>query len=107
LQNGKTIGYALNQNNILKKYLFRRDFFWKVKEKVHWFIRNKSRNAFKDQRILLNNLKNGIIFDVGTHVGDTVKLYQNYFPEYKKVYQHHTYINRVNKIMGKLKKGKY
>jgi len=69
----------LNQNNYFKKYLFRRDFFWKLKEKIHWFIRNNSRNAFKDQMILLNNLKNGIIFDVGTHVGDTTELYRKYF----------------------------
>ena len=69
----------MNRKNIFQRYLFRKDFFWKVKEKIHWFIRNNSRNAFKDQRILLNNLKNGIIFDVGTHVGDTTELYRKYF----------------------------
>ena len=69
----------MKRKNIFQRYLFRRDFFWKVKEKVHWFIRNNTRNAFKDQRILLNNLKNGVIFDVGAHVGDTTELYRKYF----------------------------
>jgi FkbM family methyltransferase len=79
LQNGTTIGCALKQINFFKKYLFRRDFFWKVREKMHWFIRNNSRNAFKDQMILLKNLESGIILDVGAHVGDTTALYQKYF----------------------------
>ena len=73
----------MNRKNIFQRYLFRKDFFWKVKEKLFWFIRNNSRNAFKDQRILLKNLESGIILDVGAHIGDTVKLYQNYFPGYK------------------------
>ena len=79
MQNETTIGCALNQNNFLKKYLFRRDFFYKIKEKIDWFIRINSRNAFKDQRILLNNVENGIILDVGAHVGDTTELYRKYF----------------------------
>jgi len=73
----------MNRKNIFQRYLFRKDFFWKVKEKLFWFIRNNSRNAFKDQRILLKNLESGIILDVGAHIGDTVKLYRNYFPGYK------------------------
>ena len=73
----------MNQNNILKKYLFRRDFFWKVKEKIHWFIRNNSRNAFIDQKRLLNNLENSVIVDVGAHVGDTTELYRKYFSQSK------------------------
>lgn len=73
----------MNKKNIFQRYLFRKDFFWKVKEKLFWFIRNNSRNAFKDQMILLKNLENGIIIDVGAHIGDTVKLYRNYFPGYK------------------------
>ena len=69
----------MNQINFFRKYLYRRDFFSKVKEKIEWFIRNNRRNAFKDQRILLNNLENGIILDVGAHVGDTTELYRKYF----------------------------
>jgi FkbM family methyltransferase len=83
VQNKTTNGCALNQKNILKKYLFRKDFFWKVREKVYRFIRNNSRNPFKDQKRLLNNIENGVILDVGAHIGDTVKLYRNYFPGYK------------------------
>ena len=79
MQDEKTIGCVLNQNNILKKYLFRRDFLWKVKEKLFWFIRHNSRNAFKDQKRLLNNIENGVIVDVRTHIGDTTELYRNYF----------------------------
>jgi len=73
----------MNRKNIFRKYLFRKDFFWKVKEKLFWFIRNNSRNAYNDQRVLLKNLESGIILDVGANIGDTVKLYQNYFPGYK------------------------
>ena len=73
----------MKRKNIFNKYLLRKDFFWKVKEKIFWFIRNNSRNAFRDQRCLLNNKDNGIILDVGAHIGDTVRLYQNYFPGYK------------------------
>ena len=74
-----TIGCALNQNNIFQRYLFRRDFFWKVREKIHRFIRNNSRNAFLDQKRLLNNIENGVIVDVGAHIGDTTELYRKYF----------------------------
>ena len=73
----------MNRKNIFQRYLFRKDFFWKVKEKFYWFIRNNSRNAYKDQRALLKNLESGIILDVGAYIGDTVKLYRNYFPGYK------------------------
>ena len=73
----------MNRKNIFQRYLFRKDFFRKVNEKVYQFIRNNSRNAYKDQRILLKNLESGIILDVGAHIGDTVKLYRNYFPGYK------------------------
>jgi len=83
LQNGTTIGCELNQINFFKKYFFRRDFFWKVREKIHRFIRNNLRNAFKDQMILLKNLESGIILDVGAHIGDTTELYRKYFSQSK------------------------
>ena len=73
----------MNRKNIFQRYLFRKDFFWKVKEKLFWFIKKISRNTFKDQKMLLKNLENGIILDVGAHIGDTTELYQNYFPGYK------------------------
>jgi len=72
----------LNQN-ILFKYIFRKDLFWKIKEKINQFIRNNFKNGFKDQRELLKNIESGVILDVGAHIGDTVKLYRNYFPGYK------------------------
>ena len=68
----------MNRKNIFQRYLFRKDFFWKVKEKLFWFIRNNSRNAFKDQRILLNYIENDVILDVGAHIGDTTELYRKY-----------------------------
>ena len=73
----------MNRKNIFQRYLFRKDIFWKIKEKIHWFIRNNSRNAFIDQKRLLNNTENGLILDIGSHIGNTVKLYRNYFPGYK------------------------
>ena len=73
----------MNRKNIFQRYLFRKDFFWKVKEKLFWFIRHNSRNAFKDQRILLKNLESGIILDVGAHMGDTTELYRKYFSKSK------------------------
>ena len=73
----------MNRKNIFQRYLFRKDFFWKVKEKFFWFIRNNSRNAYKDQMALLKNLESGIILDVGAHVGDTTELYRKYFSQSK------------------------
>ncbi len=73
----------MNLKNIFQRYLFRRDFYWKVKEKIDWFIRNNSRNAFIDQKRLLNNLVNGVILDVGSHIGDTTELYRKYFSQSK------------------------
>ena len=75
----------MNRKNIFQRYLFRRDFFWKVKEKIDWFIRNNSRNAFKDQKRLLNNLKNGVIVDVGACLGETAQLYRKYFSQSKVI----------------------
>jgi len=79
MQNKTRVGNKLNQNNFFKKYLFRSDFYWKVKEKIYQFIRNNSRNAFIDQKRLLNNIENGVILDVGADVGDTIELYRKYF----------------------------
>ena len=73
----------MNRKNIFQRYLFRKDFFWKVREKIHRFIRNNSRNAFKDQKKLLNNIENGVILDVGAHIGDTTELYRKYFSQSK------------------------
>jgi FkbM family methyltransferase len=73
----------MNRKNIFQRYLFRKDIFWKIKEKIDWFIRNNSRNAFIDQKRLLNNLESGIILDVGAHVGDTTELYRKYFSQSK------------------------
>ena len=73
----------MNRKNIFQRYLFRKDFFWKVREKIHRFIRNNSRNAFKDQKKLLNNIENGVILDVGAHIGDTTELYRKYFCQSK------------------------
>ena len=73
----------MNRKNIFQRYLFRKDIFWKIKEKIHWFIRNNSKNAFIDQKRLLNNLENGVIVDVGAHVGDTTELYRKYFSQSK------------------------
>ena len=73
----------MNRKNIFQRYLFRKDFFWKVKEKLFWFIRNNSRNAFKDQMILLKNLERGVIVDVGASLGEIVQLYRKYFSQAK------------------------
>lgn len=35
LEKGR-IGYSMNRKNISQRYLFRKDFFWEVKE---WFVR--------------------------------------------------------------------
>ncbi|RPH04824.1 MAG: FkbM family methyltransferase [bacterium TMED46] len=73
----------MNRKSIFEKYLFRKDILWKIKEKLFWFLRNNSRDIYKDQRELLKNIESGIIFDLGAHNGDTAKLYQSYFPKYK------------------------
>ena len=73
----------MDRKNIFKKYLFRKDFLWKIKEKLLWLIRNYSRNIYKDQRELLKDIDTGTIIDVGAYIGDTAQLYQNYFSKYK------------------------
>ena len=66
-----------------RKYLFRIDFHYKVKEKFSLFIRNNFKDAFKDQKHLLNNIDDLVIFDVGSHVGNTVRKYKSVFPNSK------------------------
>ncbi|MDC1037975.1 FkbM family methyltransferase [Candidatus Marinimicrobia bacterium] len=75
----------MNLKNIFQRYLFRRDFFLKLREKIDWIIRKNTRNALKDQRRLLNNLESGIILDVGAHIGETTESYRKYFPKHKIV----------------------
>ena len=65
----------MNRKNIFQRYLFRKDFFWKVKEKLFWFIRNNSKNAFSDQMVPLKNLENGIIklnYSLNTNLRKTI-----------------------------------
>lgn len=64
----------------LNKFLFRKDIHYKIKEKFFHFIRQNFKDAFKDQKDLLNNLDNIIIFDVGSHIGNTIKRYRSIFP---------------------------
>jgi len=71
------------RRSTFKRYLFRKDFFWKIKEKLLWFIRNNSRDIYKDQRQLIKNIESGIIIDVGAYIGNATKLYKNYFPRHK------------------------
>ena len=73
----------MNRKSIFEKYLFRKDILWKIKEKLFWFIRNNSRDIYRDQRELLKHKESGTIIDVGAYIGDTTKLYQNYFSRYK------------------------
>ena len=73
----------MNRKSIFEKYLFRKDILWKIKEKLFWFIRNNSRDIYRDQRELLKHKESGTIIDVGAYIGDTTKLYQNYFSKYK------------------------
>lgn len=46
----------------------------------HGLIRGP-RDAFKDQRSLLSEIKVKTIFDIGANIGDTVNRYTNLFPE--------------------------
>ena len=69
--------------NFLNKYILRRDFYYKVKEKLSLFYRNNFKDPFHDQKKLLSNTNNITIFDVGSHFGDTVKKYRFTFPKSK------------------------
>ena len=72
----------MNQN-IFRKYLFRKDLLMKIREKLYQFVRHNSKNAFKDQKRLLNNIEIGVIVDVGAYLGETVQFYRNYFSNSK------------------------
>ena len=63
-----------------KKFLLRKDIHYKIKEKFFFFIRKNFKDAFKDQKHLLNKLDDIIIFDVGSHTGNTVNRYRSVFP---------------------------
>ena len=63
-----------------KKFLLRKDIHYKIKEKFSFFIRRNFKDAFKDQKQLLNKLDDIIIFDVGSHTGNTVNRYRSVFP---------------------------
>ncbi len=64
----------------MNKFLFRKDIHFKIKEKIFFFIRQNFKDAFKDQKHLLNKLDDIVIFDVGSHAGNTVKKYRSVFP---------------------------
>jgi len=64
----------------LNKFLFRKDIHYKIKEKFFHLIRQNFKDAFKDQKGLLNNIDDIIIFDVGSHSGHTIKRYRSIFP---------------------------
>ncbi len=66
-----------------KKFLLRKDIHYKIKEKFSFFIRKNFKDAFKDQKHLLNKLDKIIIFDVGSHTGNTVNRYRSVFPNSK------------------------
>ena len=67
----------------LKKYLFRKDIHYKVKERVIYHFRQNFKDPYKDQKHLLGDIDNIIIFDVGAHIGNTVKKYKSVFPNSK------------------------
>ena len=64
----------------LNKILFRKDIHYKIREKFFHFIRQNFKDAFKDQKELLNNLDDIVIFDVGSHTGKTINMYRSTFP---------------------------
>ena len=63
----------------LKRYLFRKDIHFKLKERVIYYFRKNFKDAYKDQKHLLGYIDNIIIFDVGSHIGNTVKKYKSVF----------------------------
>jgi len=86
----------------LKTYLFRKDFHFKVLEKINNFKRLNFKNAFNDQQLLMIGKKNLIIFDVGAHIGKTIKKYQSNFP-ISKIYAFEPYPPLYNELSNKFK----
>ena len=91
----------MNQN-ILRKYLFRKDLLMKIREKIFQFARHNSKNAFKDQKRLLNNIDNGVIVDVEAYLGETVQFYRNYFKN-SKIYCFEPTQSSIQKLSLKFK----
>ena len=68
---------------ILNKFLFRKDIYYKIKERLSYFFRQNFKDPFIDQKHLMCDIDDIIIFDVGSHIGDTIKKYKSVFPESK------------------------
>ena len=64
----------------MNRILFRKDIHYKIREKFFHFKRQNFKDAFKDQKDLLYNLDDIVIFDVGSHTGKTINMYRSIFP---------------------------
>lgn len=82
-----------------KTYLFRKDIHYKVLEKIKLFNRRNFKNAIIDQQVLISEKKNVIIFDVGAHIGETIKKYKSTFPN-SKIYAFEPYPNSYKFLKG-------
>lgn len=69
-----------NQPNLLRRYLFRKDFTSRVAAKLSAYRRRITKDSFNDQVRLLDGQPVSVIFDVGANVGDTLATYGKLYP---------------------------
>lgn len=69
-----------NLSALLRRYLLRRDFLSRSKDKLRHYFRYGSRDAFVAQSILFSYIKVGTVIDVGANMGNTVAKYLHLFP---------------------------
>lgn len=80
----------------LKKYLLRKDLFYKIREQIRLFKRNNFKTIEGDLSEIFGNKVN-IIFDIGAHHGNTVDTYSKCFPS-STIYAFEPYPDSFNII---------
>ena len=69
----------MNLITFLKKYILRRDIFFKIRERIMIIKRRNSKDHISDFKNLLDKSTVNIIFDVGAHLGIDTKVFHDNF----------------------------
>lgn len=70
-----------NHPNPFRRYLFRRDFLRKIREKTRYELRTITRDGYRDQARIFGSQEPLIVFDAGANTGETARKYLHLFPK--------------------------
>lgn len=91
----------VNVPNPLRRYLFRKDFFRKIRGKFHFQMRKMLKDGYQDQYRLFRDFGTINIFDVGANVGDATQTYLKLFPQ-ATIYAFEPFPDTVAELRRKL-----